>query len=160
MAMLLALFALCALCLSTTSSINITGASSTITATGAASSTVVSPAAAAAAIGSLTESINELLLHRKDKITTVLTDIDGTILNSRHALDDITVNSIKRIITASNNRYAFFPCTGRSRVSFANAVKSSFVDLVSKGAGLQKISGVFQQGLVVYGSEGELVMNG
>ena len=151
---MLQLFVLYNLCVVVTSTINTNSA--TVTSAGG----VVTPALSAAIspVSNPTDSINELLVKRKEKITTVLTDIDGTILNSQHRLADVTVNSIKRIITESNGKYTFFPCTGRSRASFANAVRQDFVALVSRGEGLQRLSGVFQQGLVVYGRGGTLLL--
>ena len=47
-------------------------------------------------------------------IQCVLSDMDGTLLNSKHCLDERTVNAVSRIMRLG---YKFFPCTGRSRRS-------------------------------------------
>ena len=87
---------------------------------------------------------------------TVLSDIDGTLLDSQHIMHKDTVDSIKELI---NSGYAFYPCTGRSRESMANAVGDDFLKLFGDGqkVDLSQIPGVYQQGLQVYGKGGQLI---
>ena len=87
-------------------------------------------------------------------IDAICCDIDGTILDSNHELPDDTFYAIKRAI---DKGYKFFPCTGRSRQSFVNAVNSKLIDLLCINGDITRIPGVFQQGLMVYNSDGNLV---
>jgi hydroxymethylpyrimidine pyrophosphatase-like HAD family hydrolase len=80
--------------------------------------------------------------------------VDGTLtfghLHESRVADE-TIQSIKNAIDSG---LMFFPATGRTRLS---------MNLVSKGAissifgGLTKTPGVYQQGLMVYGKNGELI---
>jgi hypothetical protein len=87
-------------------------------------------------------------------IDAICCDIDGTILDSNHELPDSTFNAIKNAI---DKGYKFFPCTGRSRQSFINAVSPKLVELLCINGDINRIPGVFQQGLMVYNYDGNLV---
>lgn len=49
-----------------------------------------------------------------DHVTCVLSDMDGTLLSSKHRVEDRTLEAVSRIMRLG---YKFFPCTGRSRRS-------------------------------------------
>eukprot|EP01035_Chromulina_nebulosa_P017869 gene17869-23485_t len=51
--------------------------------------------------------------------------------------------------------YPFIPCTGRARRSMVAALGDKFMNLF--GDRFDKIPGVYQQGLLVYGKNGELI---
>lgn len=79
---------------------------------------------------------------------TVLSDVDGTLLDSNHEMQEETVAAIRNLMAAG---FSFYPCTGRSRESMAAAVGSEFLKLWGEGGGVESIPGVYQQGLQVYG---------
>jgi hydroxymethylpyrimidine pyrophosphatase-like HAD family hydrolase len=89
-------------------------------------------------------------------ITTILSDVDGTILSSKldkppQQLSKTTFTAIARAI---DNGYNFFPCTGRSRESMALAAP----DILNLfGGEIENVPGVYQQGLQVYGPTGILI---
>ena len=96
------------------------------------------------------------------RITTILSDIDGTLLSSGHTLSPATVDVLTRLVrgtppssssSSSSSLYRFFPCTGRSRTSMNNAEPR----IAALFGGLEKTPGVYQQGLMVYGSDGKLI---
>ena len=88
-----------------------------------------------------------------DKMRTVLSDVDGTLLDSKHNMQGETVSAIRSLMEAG---FDFFPCTGRSRQSMATAVGPQFISLFGSG-GIESIPGVYQQGLQVYGRDGVLI---
>ena len=93
-------------------------------------------------------------VQRETNIQCILSDVDGTLtfghLHESRVADE-TVESIKNAMASG---LLFFPATGRTRLS---------MNLVSKGAiskifgGLSKTPGVYQQGLMVYGQDGQLI---
>lgn len=83
---------------------------------------------------------------------TVLSDIDGTLLTSNHEMPAETIAAIRQVQAAG---FQFYPCTGRSRRSAANAAGPDFVGLFGKS--LDEVPGVYQQGLQVYGPGGALI---
>ena len=87
-----------------------------------------------------------------DHIKCVLSDMDGTLLNSKHHLEDRTVQAITRIMRLG---YRFFPCTGRSRKSAGLVAKEKFIMLF--GDKLEQVPGVYQQGLTVYGANNTII---
>jgi Cof subfamily protein (haloacid dehalogenase superfamily) len=80
----------------------------------------------------------------------VLSDVDGTLLNSNHCLTQKTEESIKTIVNC--DAMPFFLCTGRNRLSMTLAVGDSIIRAFSPPGKLDihNIPGVFQQGLMVY----------
>ena len=93
-------------------------------------------------------------LRTKDPsmLLTILSDIDGTLLTSRHEMQPETIAAVR---AAQQAGFAFFPCTGRSRASMAAAVGPDFVALL--GCTLSEVPGVYQQGLQVYGPGGKMI---
>lgn len=85
-------------------------------------------------------------------VQCILSDIDGTLVSHRRRLDDRTYSTIKDAISKG---YLFFPCTGRTRKSAAAVLGSKFVSLYGKSA--NEMPGVYQQGLSVYGPQGQLI---
>ena len=98
---------------------------------------------------SLSSSPFGVLLQRN--FITVLSDVDGTLLDSNHEMQEETVAAIKSLMAAG---FSFYPCTGRSRESMAAAVGPEFIKLWGEGGGVESIPGVYQQGLQVYGPPG------
>lgn len=86
------------------------------------------------------------------EVKAVLSDMDGTLLNSHHAVSHSSLETIKRL---REENVLFFPATGRTRKSAIDAAGQSFVELF--GNNLESIPGVFSQGLVVYGKNGHLI---
>lgn len=95
--------------------------------------------------------ISRELLH-SFAFHSILSDIDGTLINSKHQVSDRTLQAITAI---QNAGLPFFFATGRSRKSMANVTGPKLIDLF--GGDVSKISGVFNQGLEVYGRNGELI---
>ena len=85
-------------------------------------------------------------------VRCILSDVDGTLLPHNKLFSDITFNSISDIIRRG---YPFFPCTGRTRSSMVSALGNDFIKLY--GEKVTDIPGVYQQGLLVYGTNGELI---
>ena len=83
---------------------------------------------------------------------TVLSDIDGTLLTSSHEMPAETIAAIRQVQAAG---FQFYPCTGRSRRSAANAAGPDFIGLF--GSSLDEVPGVYQQGLQVYGPDGKMI---
>ena len=59
-----------------------------------------------------------LLFTPPSHVKTILSDVDGTLLNTAHILEDRTFNAIQACLKKG---YGFFPCTGRSRKSMLGA---------------------------------------
>lgn len=85
-------------------------------------------------------------------VNCVLSDMDGTFLKPDHGVSDRNCNAIRQL---RNLGIKFFPATGRTRRSMALAGGDSLVKLL--GGDLNKIPGVYAQGLVVYGPSGEVI---
>jgi Cof subfamily protein (haloacid dehalogenase superfamily) len=83
-------------------------------------------------------------------IECILSDVDGTLLRSDHKLSKRTIDTIAAVI---NRGYMFFPCTGRTRKSMAAAAP----DMLEVFGRLHRTPGVYQQGLMVYGPDGNLI---
>jgi len=94
--------------------------------------------------------------HLSPKYRTVLSDVDGTLLDSNHEMQLETISAIKELMAAG---FAFYPCTGRSRESMVAAVGPEFMKLFGDG-GVEGIPGVYQQGLMVYGPIGSPIGSG
>lgn len=97
--------------------------------------------------------VSQSLLATCD-IRCILSDVDGTLLSSeanKHQLSKRTFTAIAAVIDSG---YPFFPCTGRSRQSMA-AAAPEIVNLF--GGDVEKVPGVYQQGLQVYGPTGLLI---
>jgi Cof subfamily protein (haloacid dehalogenase superfamily) len=87
-----------------------------------------------------------------DDIACVLADMDGTLLQPDHSITPRTAEAIRRI---KSSGIPFFPATGRTRNSMVLAGGQTLVNAL--GGDVAKIPGVFAQGLVVYGPQGELI---
>lgn len=61
-----------------------------------------------------------------DHITCVLSDMDGTLLSSKHRVEDRTLQAVSRIMRLG---YKFFPCTGRSRRSMSLVAGPRFINV-------------------------------
>lgn len=85
-------------------------------------------------------------------IKCVLSDMDGTLLLPDHGLSPQSISAIQRLQKAG---ILFFPATGRTRKSMADAAGKDLIALL--GGDLHRIPGVYSQGLVVYGPTGELI---
>lgn len=90
-------------------------------------------------------------LERKT-IQCVLCDMDGTLLNEQHKVDQATIPSIDNILKAA---ISFFPATGRTRKSVMDVTNGSIQKLFGKP--MHEIPGVYSQGLQVYGKNGALI---
>jgi Cof subfamily protein (haloacid dehalogenase superfamily) len=89
-------------------------------------------------------------------ITTILSDVDGTLLSSKldNPPQQLSKTTFTAIARAIDNGYDFFPCTGRSRESMALAAP----DILNLfGGEIENVPGVYQQGLQVYGPTGMLI---
>ena len=82
----------------------------------------------------------------------VLSDIDGTLVTSDHTMSERLVNSIKQLTSLG---IAFIPATGRSRKSMADITGTHVVSLF--GSSVDLVPGIYNQGLQVYGLDGELI---
>lgn len=86
------------------------------------------------------------------KVALVLSDMDGTLLNSDHKVSDASIRAIQLL---QNRKILFLPATGRTRKSMVDAAGPTFVSLF--GHSPLQIPGVYSQGLVVYGMQGEKI---
>jgi len=84
-------------------------------------------------------------------ITCILSDFDGTLANKDHALSDRTVGAISDILKKG---YKFFVCTGRTRSSLTRSAPEILAFFKNNP---ERVAGVYQQGLMVYGPSGELI---
>lgn len=78
----------------------------------------------------------------------ICSDVDGTLLNTRHALSTRTASTVLRAADLTT----FAACTGRGRKGAYDALGPVGRRLRQSGA-----PGVFLNGLVVYGRDGELL---
>ena len=82
----------------------------------------------------------------------ILCDLDGTLLNSEHTVSEENIVTIQE---AMKNGWRFIPATGRTRVSMRNAVGEDVIQrLFGDGS---RMPGIYQQGLMVFGLNGELI---
>jgi Cof subfamily protein (haloacid dehalogenase superfamily) len=86
------------------------------------------------------------------KITSVLSDMDGTLLGLDHKISKRNLQAIELLKLRG---IPFFPATGRTRISMIETAGKDFLDLM--GGDINKLSGVFSQGLVVAGRNGEII---
>ena len=82
----------------------------------------------------------------------ILCDLDGTLLSGHHGVSPENLEAIK---AAMSGGFKFIPATGRTRVSMRNAVGDGFVNELF--GSLQATPGIYQQGLMVFGLNGELI---
>ena len=82
------------------------------------------------------------LLREAGDLKIILSDIDGTLLSTKHRLSQPTYDAIQR---ARTSNYLFYPCTGRSRTSMNNAEPQ----ITSLFGGLLRTPGVYQQGITL-----------
>lgn len=78
--------------------------------------------------------------------------MDGTLLRHEFGISNRNSDAIRNIMVKG---VPFFIATGRSRKSAAQAAGQRFVDLL--GGDVNRLSGVYSQGLVVFGKEGMLI---
>lgn len=86
-----------------------------------------------------------------NNIRSIFCDMDGTLLRSTHSCSPRSIQVIKHVIEKG---ILFFPATGRTKISMVRAVGTSFTDIFG---GFEKIAGVYQQGLMVYNFDGDLI---
>lgn len=89
------------------------------------------------------------------KIKAICSDVDGTLLDSKHQLPGATLRAITRVVKDVKDP-PFFLCTGRSRRSMSLATGKGLTSVWSDDGGYESIPGVFQQGLMVF-SESSLI---
>lgn len=82
----------------------------------------------------------------------VLTDVDGTLLTSTGQITEITMEAIRNCQAVG---VPIIPCTGRTRRAMAMSTGPEFISIY--GGDVSKIAGVYQQGLMVYGLDGQLI---
>ena len=85
-------------------------------------------------------------------VDCIFSDMDGTLLRSNHRVSPRTINSIKSLRAKGKH---FFPATGRNRQSFGSVIDKQFLQMY--GDNIERVPGVFSQGLVVYGMDGEKI---
>ena len=104
--------------------------------------------------GSLTSQNLIIKSHlRSLTFDAVCSDVDGTLLSSQHTLSPRMIKGISR----AKSQLPFFLCTGRSRRSMSLAVGPPLISIFSADLKYSEIPGVFQQGLMVYGEDGQLI---
>lgn len=86
-------------------------------------------------------------------IKVVLSDMDGTLLNKQHKVSDHSINTLTHL--KRQEKYLFFPATGRTRKSMADVTGQKFIELF--GNDIYSVPGVYSQGLTVYGRDGKLI---
>jgi Cof subfamily protein (haloacid dehalogenase superfamily) len=87
-----------------------------------------------------------------DNIKVIFSDMDGTLLLPTH---EVSERSIKAITDVTSKGINFLPATGRNRNSMATAVGSKCLNAF--GRTVDKLPGIFSQGLMVYGVDGSLI---
>jgi Cof subfamily protein (haloacid dehalogenase superfamily) len=87
-------------------------------------------------------------------IKCILSDVDGTLLTSETNKHHVSKRTFTAIASIIDSGYPFYPCTGRSRCSMASAAPE-MANLF--GGDIKNIPGVYQQGLQVYGPNGNLI---
>ena len=83
---------------------------------------------------------SSVITHRRVKC--ILTDMDGTLLNSKRVISDRTIAAIRE---CQSRGIQFYPATGRARHNMATIAGSTFVGIYGD---VSKIPGVFSQGLI------------
>ena len=85
-------------------------------------------------------------------IECILSDVDGTLtFGEHHTISMRTLKSIEDIIKLG---LRFYPATGRTRSSMNSVTKGALGNIFG---GISKTPGVYQQGLMVYGPDGDLI---
>jgi Cof subfamily protein (haloacid dehalogenase superfamily) len=87
------------------------------------------------------------------EINVVLSDIDGTLANDDHTVTQQSVDSIRSI---KESGLPFFIATARNRKSALKLVGPPLIEVLAGGKA-EEWSGVFNQGLEVYGEKGVLI---
>lgn len=105
--------------------------------------------------------VNQLFpkLISKDVITKfdiqcILSDIDGTLISHMKPLSIENFDAINKLMISKSN-CPMYLCTGRSRASAFRVLGPDMLSLF--GGNIERIPGVYQQGLLVYGKTGELI---
>lgn len=101
---------------------------------------------------------HSVLEKKIESITTIASDIDGTILGADHALSSHTKQAIQRAVQETqktkhdNRRLAhFFPATGKSRRGALDSLGTELCQLLSQQPG------VFLNGLYCVDSNGQVI---
>lgn len=95
---------------------------------------------------------NEVASIAKQHISCVLSDVDGTLLDTDHKISEETVNAIKNVMTVG---IPFYLATGRTRKSVVSATGTQLLEVFERD--VNSLPGVYQQGLLVYGPDGKLI---
>ncbi|XP_042488025.1 endoribonuclease YBEY, chloroplastic-like [Macadamia integrifolia] len=87
----------------------------------------------------------------KPKFSYIFCDMDGTLLNSRSQVSPTTAKALKEAVSRG---IKVVIATGKTRAAVTHVLK--MVDLAGKGGIISEFSpGVFLQGLLVYGRQGQ-----
>ncbi|KAJ3670941.1 hypothetical protein LUZ60_008367 [Juncus effusus] len=98
----------------------------------------------------LNENISKSLRFYRPKFRYIFCDMDGTLLNSKSQISEITADALKQVISRG---VKIIIATGKTRPAVIKAFKD--FDLVGKNGVVSASSpGVFLQGLLVYGMQG------
>ncbi|KAK9946607.1 hypothetical protein M0R45_012063 [Rubus argutus] len=96
------------------------------------------------------------LRYYKPKFKYIFCDMDGTLLNSKTQISSTTVKALKEV---SSRGVKIVIATGKTRSAVINIFK--MVDLAGKDDIVSEFSpGVFCQGLLVYGKQGQEIFKG
>lgn len=88
------------------------------------------------------------------KVSVVLSDMDGTLLGPDHKVSQRNLEAVEML---QKKGIPFFPATGRTRQSILATAGADFVKILSYDGEVSHLSGVFSQGLVVAGRNGEII---
>lgn len=89
------------------------------------------------------------------RITTIASDVDGTLLSEDHTLSEKTKSVIKRAVAEASSPTGkiahFFPATGKTRKGALDSLGPEIRDLLSQ------LPGVFVQGLYCVDADGSVI---
>ncbi|XP_043710766.1 endoribonuclease YBEY, chloroplastic-like isoform X2 [Telopea speciosissima] len=92
----------------------------------------------------------------KPKFSYIFCDVDGTLLNNRSQVSPTTAKALKEAVSRG---VKVVIATGKTRAAVTHALK--MVDLAGKDGIISEFSpGVFLQGLLVYGRQGQEIFRG
>lgn len=93
--------------------------------------------------------------RRIEGITTIASDVDGTLLSLDHTLSEKTASVIRRAVAEASKENGkishFFPATGKSRKGALGSLGPEICELLSG------LPGVFIQGLIVVDADGSVI---
>jgi len=105
---------------------------------------------AVAVSGTLSTELAQLLT--RGPIQAICCDVDGTLTSKDHKVAERSIKAISGILDETNIQ--FIPATGRTRASMARVTLNEVPKLFG---GLERTPGVYQQGLQVYGIDGDII---